>query len=258
MFIKHFSITLLSLLSFYTLAMADDYADEYIDPVAPRSADTYIPRQTATVFVPLYHFRDPAQNLPSRIPHSTSFRFFASEYLALIPMTPDFASHFDPILTDPVQMRYFGSGIPFTPSLAKRINTARAYRNLENKTSFTWLGVTQSGTALRVNVWLNADHMEMAFCVLPSQGGRRLAQRAAECVVSLFDEETHWFATAHPLNTGSMKTLDSIHCPDGSFLFHQGEIIPEKFGKGQDRIVFKSKPQNISWFSLYDNTRKIL
>lgn len=173
------------------------------------------------------------------IAHSYATRSLASEYVFLLPIKPGDHRYFSSIFTSQNCMKYFGSGKTQTLEDMEKMNTDRAYRTLLNKESFTWTLYTHDGIVGRINIFKSEDRMEIAFCVVPEQSGKALARRGTDCIIDYMGDETQWIATAHPLNFASIKTLESVKKPDGSFVFFKdnNRLNVEKYGQVRDYFL---------------------
>lgn len=190
------------------------------------------------------------------------------DVLMLIPLMPDHCRDLHAAMFgDPGVMRYVGTGkcftideyIPIHSEHLKQNQASEYNKNTGHLSFFTWTIITHEGMAGRFRIFKTEGKTEFAFSLFPSQQGRGLARRASELAVKYLGEETSLVATAHPENIASSKTLESIHYPDGKFVFFRDptrQNVANAKGPNQPRDFFLSrKPDPLLFFSFYKDRR---
>ena len=116
---------------------------------------------------------------------------------------------------DPVNIKYFGNGLPLSSEVIQARIQVGASRNLRLAMASSWLIITRDGTAGCFWATPSPEQlpktMELAYCIHARFAGQGLTSSAGQCIMGTVltppNFEGTVFATVHPDNKASQGVL---------------------------------------------------
>ncbi len=135
------------------------------------------------------------------------------ERLFLRPVFPQDYVSFLPIFTDPVTMKYVGSGVPSSPERVQNVTAIWAFNNNQaHPASFNWAIIIHEGVVGRLAFFTNNEKEEpideIAYGLNPAFHGRGIGTDAVRLAVKF--KEGPILATVHPSNIPSREILKKL------------------------------------------------